>query len=270
MPAKSDQKVEQEFVSALKPDAEQPRKTFDEQYLDRLGESLLKRQWYPLLIRPTRVIIDGECRWRAAKLKRIEKLDVIVVQPGTSLDDALDGQLITAFHRADLTAWEQACGFRDWLKKNAGKTARELASRIDRDQSSITKYLAIFDTVQAVQEAAAAGKIGPSQWYQLALTDKEHQTELLEMHLAGIPREQLAEACRKKRAKPAEPTPKASRIRIELAGAVVTIAGDGLDLDSAIEAVGEARKRLKDGKDQGLTAKTISKVSAEQKAKASG
>jgi hypothetical protein len=106
-----------------------------------------------------------------------------------------------------------------------------------------------------------AGKIGLSTVY--AITRSPDQAAALAAKLNGTSRDDLERAIPRKAKAPAE---KAGRIRIELvSGVTVTFAGgSGLTLDLAIEAAADAGKELRKGRDQGLTAKTISKVSAER------
>jgi ParB/RepB/Spo0J family partition protein len=255
-------KVESKPVAWLKPDPDQPRKMFDEEHLRLLGASLLKKQWYALLVRPTGMILDGECRWRAAKLVGKEMLDVIILDESISRAEATELQLVTALHRAALSPFEQASGFRDWLAGNAGQTAKELAARIDRDPSLITRYVSIFDCIQPVQDAAAASRIGPSQWYPISQLPLADQGELLEMHLAGVPRDQLAEACRKKRAKAVmNPAVKLSRVKCPLStGTTVVVSGPEMSLEDLISALSQALEAARKANKDGLDIKTLSAV----------
>ena len=257
MPAK----VESKPVSWLKPDPDQPRKTFDEDHLRSLGASLLKKQWYALLVRASGMILDGECRWRAAKLVGMEKLDVIILDETLSRAEATELQLVTALHRAALTPFEQACGFRDWLAGNAGKTAKELAVRLDRDPSLITRYVSVFDCIQPVQTAAAESKIGPSQWYPISQLPHGDQAELLEMHLAGVPRDQLAAACLKKRTKPTTSAAKLARVRCPLStGTTVVVTGAEMNLEGLIEALTSALDAARKANKESLDIKTAERV----------
>jgi ParB/RepB/Spo0J family partition protein len=54
-------------VGFFHPDPTNPRKDFPEEELRSLGESL-KKQLVPLIARKSGLIVDGERRWRAAKL----------------------------------------------------------------------------------------------------------------------------------------------------------------------------------------------------------
>jgi len=254
--------VESKLVSWLSPDPNQPRKAFDDAYLRVLGVSLLKKQWYALLIRPTGVILDGECRWRAAKLVGMDLLDVIVVHDSLSRSEATELQLVTALHRAALSPFEQACGFRDWLTGSGGKTTRELAGRVDRDPSLITRYVSIFDCIQRVQDAAANNKIGPSQWYPISQLPHDDQNELLEVHLIGIPRDQLAAACRKRRT---AAIPKTGvtlhRVKCPLSsGTTVVVSGPKMNLEAYINSLQAALDAAKRANKESLDIRTAEKV----------
>jgi hypothetical protein len=61
-------------TSIVKPDLNQPRKTFDPVELAHLKKSLFARQDIPLIALP-----DGERRWLAARLEiRVKTLDVVI------------------------------------------------------------------------------------------------------------------------------------------------------------------------------------------------
>ena len=62
----------------FRPDPENPRKHFPEEELRLLGESLRKKQLVPLIARTSGLIVDGERRWRAAKLVGLATLDVVI------------------------------------------------------------------------------------------------------------------------------------------------------------------------------------------------
>jgi hypothetical protein len=69
-------RISEQFVhSALskptdffRPDPDQVRKDFPKDELRALGASLVKRQLVPLIARKSGMIVDGERRWRGARL----------------------------------------------------------------------------------------------------------------------------------------------------------------------------------------------------------
>jgi ParB/RepB/Spo0J family partition protein len=263
-------RIERFPVAALKPDPAQPRKAFPEDDLRRLGASLRKKQLHPLLVTPANIIVDGERRWRAARLAGLDALDAVVVPEGTSPAEALEIQLVAALHRAHLTAFEQASGYRDWLAHNPAATAKDLAARIDRDPSLVTKYLAVFDCVPAVQEAAAAEKIGPSQWYPIAQLPTAEQPEVLAMHLVAQLSRALAQLSRARKAagRTIAPAVKRPRVAVPLPGGVrVVLSGADLALSDVITALAAALEAARRASRDGLDVRTAEKVWAD-KAKA--
>ena len=69
-------------LSEIEPNREQPRKTFSEEAISALADSI--RQYgmlQPILVRPygmTYQIVAGERRWRAASLLGLEEVPVII------------------------------------------------------------------------------------------------------------------------------------------------------------------------------------------------
>src|SRR6185436_17740015 len=91
-------------VKLIKPDPDQPRKTFDDKALASLSESIKHGIEVPLTVRLDKgaiVIVDGERRWRAAKLPKLEKLPCLLSERNDQLEIA-GTQLTTAAQREGL------------------------------------------------------------------------------------------------------------------------------------------------------------------------
>ena len=184
----------------------------------------------PLLSKPDGTIIDGFRRYSAAKLDgKPERLDVIISDEPLTPAQVKEIQLVTALHRADLTPYEQFVGCTDWLSLNPQATAKDLAARIDRDPSTLVRVLSLSKCIKPVQQAAAEGKLGPSEWYAISKVPEAEQTAMLAARLAGASRDQLEELGRKLC------NSKASGIRVDRLkvpigpqGRSVTIAGKNL------------------------------------------
>lgn len=185
----------------FKPDPGNPRKSSPIEELRELRDSLVKKQLIPLLTMPDGIIIDGWRRWCAAKLDgKPECLDVIITDEPLTPAQIKEIQLVTALHRADLKPYEQFLGCRDWLALNPGASAKDLAARIDRDPSMLVRILSLSKCIQLVQQAAAEGKLGPSEWYAIAKAPTEAEQEaLFAAKLAGASRDQLEQRGRKLR-----------------------------------------------------------------------
>ncbi len=244
-------------LSFFRPDPNQPRKSFDNDELTALGESLKKQQLVPVLAKPDGTIIDGHRRWLAAKLVALEQLDAIITDEPMTPAEVKEIQLVTALHRAGLKPYEQYLGCKDWLALNPGATAKNLAARIDRDPSTLVRVLSLSRCIPEVQAAAAEGKLGPSEWYAIAKAPEAEQQAMLAAKLAGACRDQLEQRGRKLRNGEA-PGIKVNSLKIPLGsqGRSVTIAGSNLSLDDAIEILQETLKYARKAQGENLEGKT--------------
>lgn len=81
-------------VDKIKPDKDQPRKTFDEESLKGLAESILSNGLLnPIEVDSDLVITDGERRWRAHKIANIKTITARIV-PNKDKTEKLRRQLI--------------------------------------------------------------------------------------------------------------------------------------------------------------------------------
>lgn len=115
----------------LQPDPNQPRKYFPEASIRELADSIKARgQLHPIMAYegPKRqlIILDGERRWRAAKLLKLQKLDVIVSDAGADTIERGIDQIAANQVRDGLTVMDQA----RWLldRQKEGKTPNEIAA----------------------------------------------------------------------------------------------------------------------------------------------
>lgn len=99
-------------IGKLAPDPDQPRSSFDEASLLQLAESLKRRVHVPLLVRPGAkgkwIIVDGERRWRAAKLAKLKTLPVLLAGEDTGDDDRCLDQVAVNQLREQLKPMEVA------------------------------------------------------------------------------------------------------------------------------------------------------------------
>jgi len=219
----------------------QVRKTFPpEADLRSLARSVMKQQMHPLIILPDDTVLDGECRLRGLMLENPDfEADVIVVDRELSPVEVCELQLISAMHSTSLPPFDQALAAKAWLDQNPGATAKELAGKIDRDASMLTRLNSLWKTVPAVQKAAEEGKIGPKAWYQISLLPPAEQAGLLEMYLAGTSAGQIAEFCRKKRAS-GTPAVRLSRVKIAMPrGMSVVVTGNDIGMSELVELLSQ-------------------------------
>ena len=232
-------------LSFYKPDPNQPRKQFDEVALRALGESLKIRQNDPVQAKPDGTIIDGERRWRAARLIGLEKLDVIITDSALTDTQINVIRLTSFFHRQDLTGWEKWNACRQLLELNPSWQGKDLAGHLVVDPSMVTRFLSPSRCIVAAQESLASGKIGISDCYAISKLPEAEQEGLLALRLSGASRDAIEQAGYKSRNNGSSAV-KVSRVKCVLANGVnVVVSGQGVSLDESIEALAEAMREMK-------------------------
>ena len=270
-------------TNTLKPDPKQPRKVFDEQELDRLGDDMLARGvLQELLITPDGIIIDGERRKRAADRKGIKELPVKVIDKPLSDKDLRGIQLATVFHKVGLKGYEQWMTCSELMCMNPEWEMKNLAEFLHLDPSMVTRILSPCRCIPAVQEALKQDKIGISACYAISKLPESEQAGLLALKLSGASRDQIEQAGRHKRnGKPdGEPPQRTGRIKIQLAintkeisvngmATVAALPGKEISLQEAENILTQAAKAVREAIKQGLDAKTLERV-CRDKAKRGG
>ncbi len=252
--------LQQKPLAWFKLDPKQPRKTFDEIELRLLGESLRKKQLQPVLAQPDGTLIAGERRYRAAKLVGLPTLEVKIADEQLSEPQVRIWQLQENMQRADLSGYEKWLGCAELMCMNAQWQLKDLAEALHLDPSMVTRLLSPSRCTEAWQEALKAGKVGISDCYAASKLPESEQAGLLALKLSGASRDQIEQAGRKRR-NGGNQVVKVARIKCPLSsGAVVSISGEDISLDDAIEAAQEWTKEAKKASEQGLDAKTFERV----------
>lgn len=162
--------------------------------------------------------------------------------------------------RADLTAPEKSLAMVGLLDLNPDWTNKELAAHAHVDPSSVTRYVAYRDGTPEVQKAYLSGQIDLTRMYAIVKLSLEKQNEALALALAGVGRDAIEQAGRKKRTA-ATSTVRLSRIKAMLpSGVCIVASGESLTLDDLIESLGEAHREAKKAREQGLDARTFQAV----------
>jgi ParB family transcriptional regulator, chromosome partitioning protein len=249
------------------------RKAFAEEELRRLGRSYKKRWIMPLIVMPDGTLIDGERRFRGGCLEGMEQFPVQVVDRVLSALEIAETQLLSAVHRADLGDHERAVAMRDIKAAHSEMTAKQLAEEVlNIDPSGLMRYLSLFERcIQPVQDAAKEGRLTVTKWYAIGKLPEQQQAAALALALSGTNRDDLESHGRKQRnGNSSTPAVKVSRLRCALpSGVSVQFSGEGIDLETAIEAMKDLTAELKRALDQGLDSRTVVRVLAD-KAKAKG
>ena len=146
-------------VSAITPNPRQPRRSFDEEALDELAESIREvGLLQPVVVRAAGAgryeLIMGERRWGACQRAGLTEIGAIVRQ--TQDNELLRDALIENLHRQQLDPLEEAAAFQQLLD-DFGATHEELARKIGRSRPHISNTLRLLNLPPAVQKRVAAG-----------------------------------------------------------------------------------------------------------------
>jgi ParB family chromosome partitioning protein len=141
-------------IARVEPDRNQPRKTFDEDDLEELAESIKEKGiLIPLLVRPQEdyyQIIAGERRWRAARKAGLKKVPVIIRDDMTD-QEVVEVQLIENIQRADLNPIDEALAYKR-LIEDFGLKQDEVADRVSKSRTTITNSLRLLKLDERVQK----------------------------------------------------------------------------------------------------------------------
>ena len=128
-------------VEKIYPNPNQPRKSFQEEKLIELANSIkTKGIVQPLIVRKKKgtkesfEIVAGERRWRAAQRAQIHELPVIIKE-FTDIE-VLEIAIIENVQRADLNPIEEALGYKN-LMENFDHTQDGLSKEIGKSRSHI-------------------------------------------------------------------------------------------------------------------------------------
>ena len=148
-------------ISQIDPTAGQPRKSFDQEALAGLADSIAAHGvLQPILVRevgPDRyAIVAGERRWRAAKLAALSEIPAIVVEMDEKT--AAEVALIENIQREDLNPIEEAEAY-ETLATEYRMTQEEIAARVGKSRSAIANTMRLLDLPAEVRALVIAGTL---------------------------------------------------------------------------------------------------------------
>ena len=168
-------------LSQISPDADQPRRSFDEGALDELAESIrLHGILQPIVVTPRGdgyVIVAGERRYRAAERCGLDKIPALV----RSLDGQhkLELSLIENLQRRDLNALETASAYLK-LRDQFNLTLDEIGARVGgKSVSSVSNTLRLLRLPASARGALVDGKISEGQARPLINLDEKIVDEII-------------------------------------------------------------------------------------------
>ncbi|MBS0263101.1 MAG: ParB N-terminal domain-containing protein [Planctomycetes bacterium] len=254
--AQTDLKLEDVAVADMKPGLN-VRKDPHEPELRPLGESLLVRQFHPVILDLELVIVDGWRRWLAAQLVGIKTLKAVITSQPVSPSQLRIAQLMMSTHRADLTGGELYTACYELLQLNPNWLAKDLGEQLKISPSMMTRVMSPGKCIEAVRKALMENRIGLSHCYEISKVPEDKQLELLELKLGGASRDELGTHRRKSNGRKGGGgiNPKQAKCLLP-GGSFVTVSTKALSMAAIVQALADAHKAAKKGCDEGFDVKT--------------
>ena len=167
-------------INLIKSNEDQPRKSFDDEKILELAESIKSNGIIqPLVLKKVDdeyIIVAGERRWRAAKSIGLKEVPAIVMN--LTEKQILEISLIENIQREDLNSIEEALAYKK-LINDFNLTQEELSKRIGKSRVTITNTLRLLNLSEDVQQYIIEGVISEGHGRALlGITDSKVQCEL--------------------------------------------------------------------------------------------
>ena len=167
-------------INLIKSNEEQPRRSFDDEKILELAESIKSNGIIqPLVLKKVNneyIIVAGERRWRAAKLIGLKEVPAIIMN--LTEKQILEISLIENIQREDLNSIEEAIAYKK-LISDFDLTQEQLSKRIGKSRVTITNTLRLLNLSEDVQQYIIEGVISEGHGRALlGITDSKVQCEL--------------------------------------------------------------------------------------------
>lgn len=143
-------------VSLIRPNPQQPRKSFDEGELQVLADSIKAHGVLnPISVEEDGdhyILIDGERRWRAAQMAGLDTIEASI-RPhmnGAGERNRLTWAVVANIQHADMSPLEQAKAF--WQLRQQGFSTAEIAQQVGISNSMVNFYLNLLNSDDEIQD----------------------------------------------------------------------------------------------------------------------
>lgn len=171
--------VQELSIERIIPDAMQPRKSFNEEALKQLSESIREHGvLQPITVRKSEkdyVIVMGERRYRASKLAKKTTIPCIVRD--FENNNILEIQIIENLQRQDVEPTEEAEAIAFLSDKYA---PTEISKRLGRTESFVRQRLKLAGLIEGFKVFVSKGEMTISLGVGIALFEPEEQQMMLE------------------------------------------------------------------------------------------
>lgn len=171
-----DEQIKQIDISDIKPNPYQPRKTFDENHLNDLADSI--KQYgilQPIVLRKTvqgYYIVVGERRFRASKIAGLKYVSAIIKD--LTDEDMMELAVIENLQREDLNAIEEAESYQR-LMTDLKITQQEVAKRLSKSRPYIANMLRLLHLPKKMADMVKDGRLTSAHGRTLLAIKDEQQ-----------------------------------------------------------------------------------------------
>lgn len=167
-------------IHDIKPNANQPRKVFNEEKIEELSKSITEHGIIqPLVVRKAEggyEIVAGERRWRAARKANLKEVPCLIRE--FSDEENMLVAIIENMQREDLNPIEEAEGLNQMIK-TYGLTQEQVSKSVSKSRPYITNALRLLKLPEEIQKYVSEGLLQTGHARALIpVTDKKLQEEL--------------------------------------------------------------------------------------------
>ncbi|HCV8917843.1 TPA: ParB/RepB/Spo0J family partition protein [Staphylococcus aureus] len=171
-----DEQIKQIDISDIKPNPYQPRKTFDENHLNDLADSI--KQYgilQPIVLRKTvqgYYIVVGERRFRASEIAGLKYVSAVIKD--LTDEDMMELAVIENLQREDLNAIEEAESYQR-LMTDLKITQQEVAKRLSKSRPYIANMLRLLHLPKKIADMVKDGRLTSAHGRTLLAIKDEQQ-----------------------------------------------------------------------------------------------
>lgn len=169
-------------IHDIKPNENQPRKSFDENKLEELAVSIKEHGLIqPIILRKAQKgyeIVAGERRWRACRKAGIKEIPCIIKELSDEQNMLL--AIIENMQREDLNPIEEAEGLNQMIT-TFGMTQEQVSKSVGKSRPYITNALRLLKLPESVREMVSNGKLSTGHARAIAgISETEKQIRIAE------------------------------------------------------------------------------------------
>ncbi|MBQ8151181.1 MAG: ParB/RepB/Spo0J family partition protein [Firmicutes bacterium] len=169
-------------INDIKPNKDQPRKTFDEDRLNELAESISEHGLIqPIVVRETGngfEIVAGERRWRAARKAGLKEIPALKRELTDEENMLL--AIIENMQREDLDPIEEAEGISQMIDRY-GLNQEQVSKSLGKSRPYITNQLRLLKLPEELQQMVSDGRLSSGHVRALiTITDRDKQIKIAE------------------------------------------------------------------------------------------